>query len=104
MRNTSKINTKKRDIIDSVCSIAENTPIVKRLIVFGSGVTDECRDDSDIDVCVDINCDTKDLRLFNLRASINKICDYNCDFVVYSHIGDTLKKEIDNKGVVVYES
>ena len=104
MKDISLVNEKKRDVVNSVCKIAENTSIVKRLIVFGSSVQKECQNDSDIDICFDITCDTKDLRLFNLRASINQVCDYNCDFLVYSHIGNELKNEIDEKGVVVYES
>ena len=97
MKDISLVNEKKRDVVNSVCKIAENTS-------FGSSVTKECQNDSDIDICFDITCDTKDLRLFNLRASINQVCDYNCDFLVYSHIGNELKNEIDEKGVVVYES
>ncbi len=104
MKNIALVSEKKKNIVSNICSIAEKTPIVKRLIIFGSGITEECKDDSDLDICVDISCDTKDLRLFDLRASVNRACDYNCDFVVYNHIGDALKCEIDKKGVVVYES
>ncbi len=56
------------------------------------------------DVCYDLSCSVTDSRARNLSVTTAKICDYNCDIVYYELIGANLRKEIEDKGVVVYES
>ncbi len=102
MTDISKVNAVKRDAVEQAVEIAQETDVIKRLIVFGSAVTNDCGESSDIDLCLDVSCDTRDMRLFRPVCDFNKACDYNCDILFYQKIGDKLKKEIDTKGVEVY--
>ena len=104
MKNLSAIDARKQDTVISLCDLAEKTPIVKRIIVFGSAATQTCNDNSDIDICYDISCSTQDQRTRDLSLKTSMLCDYNCDVVYYNLIGSNLKKEIDTKGITVYES
>ena len=104
VRNLISIDKNKQSIVNSLCRLAERTPVVKKVIVFGSAANRTCTADSDIDICYDVECDTKDIRIFNLSKETNRICDYNCDIIYYKLAGTNLRNEIDNKGVVVYES
>lgn len=102
--NTVKIDEKKRDVTEKICEVAKDNAIVKRVIVFGSAANGTCTSKSDIDVCFDINCTTRDLRVYDLNVAVNKVCDYNCDIFFYNYLGDHLKEEIDRTGVTVYEA
>lgn len=102
MLNT--IHSAKIEYIDKICYAAAQSNIVKRLFIFGSAVTDSCTDDSDLDICVDTDCEDNDVKLFNLYSTISKICDYNCDILTYRKLGSQIKGEVDSKGVIVYES
>ena len=104
MRNITAIDARKINIVSALCDMAEKNPIVKKIIVFGSAASKTCAEDSDIDICYDISCTTRDKRARDLSVLTSKICDYNCDVVYYDLIGSNLKKEIDSKGVTVYES
>lgn len=104
VKNVSSIDEKKREIVSALCSMAEETPIVKRIVVFGSAANGMCTDSSDLDICYDIDCTVYDKRARELSVKTSKICDYNCDVVYYGIIGTNLRNEIDAKGVVVYES
>ena len=104
VRNISAIDLRKQNIVSSLCDLAESNPIVKKIIIFGSAAKKTCTDSSDIDICYDILCDTTDKRARELSVATSKICDYNCDVVYYDLIGSNLKREIDTKGVTVYES
>ena len=104
MRNISCIDKSKISVVSSLCDMAESNNIINRIIVFGSTASKTCQPDSDIDICYDLNCTTRDKRARDLSVETSKICDYNCDIVFYSLIGDSLKHEIDTKGVIVYES
>ena len=104
MRNVLGIDKAKQTTVQNLCNLAEETPIVKKIIIFGSAASQTCTPESDIDICYDITCDTKDLRTYDLSKKTVRICDYNCDIVFYSLLGSNLKNEIDSKGVIVYES
>lgn len=103
MRNISGIADIKRNMIDKICDLAEKSEIVRRVIVFGSAADGTCTDESDVDICFDISCDTKGRATFHLSREATRICDYNCDIFFYNLIGNKLKREIDEKGVIVYE-
>ena len=104
MRNGMSVDVKKQNIVSELCDLAEKSPIIKRMIIFGSAAEKKCTDDSDIDICYDLTCNTQDKRARDLSVATSKICDYNCDVVYYDLIGTNLKNEIDTKGIVVYES
>ena len=102
--DTSRINKIKLDSVNTMIRAARKYPFVKRLIIFGSSVTDRCTEESDIDVCMDVGNKTQGLDLFNFHADLCKSCDFNCDILNYYRLKGNLKNEIDNKGVVVYAS
>lgn len=102
MDNLSKINIIKRKNVQEAVKIAKATSIIKRMIIFGSSVTNDCRDESDVDICLDVTCDVTDKRLFRPMYDIDKACDFNCDILLYHDIGTKLKQIIDRKGVEVY--
>ncbi len=102
MVNLSQINEVKIEEVSRLIEIAKGSEVIKRIIIFGSTVTDSCDEDSDIDVCLDIACDTKDQRLYRHVVDFDKACNYNCDIFFYHQLGTTLKNEIDKKGVSVY--
>ncbi len=104
MRNIAAIDKRKSKIVSELCNMAESNNVIKRIIIFGSAASKTCQDSSDIDICYDLNCNTRDKRARELSVLTSKICDYNCDIVFYSLVGSSLKHEIDTKGVVVYES
>ena len=101
--NIDKINRLKRDQVSLCVEIIKTLPRIKRMIVFGSGVTDHCREDSDLDICLDIEGSTRGLDLFEVSSRISKACDHNCDMLTYGKLKGRIKEEIDAKGVVVYE-
>ena len=97
------IDQSKRHMVRKLCELAVKMPIVERIIVFGSAAENACTENSDLDICYVLNCDTKDKRARELSVETSRICDYNCDVVYYDLIGEELKHEIDAKGIVVYE-
>ncbi|MCD7883535.1 MAG: nucleotidyltransferase domain-containing protein [Lachnospiraceae bacterium] len=102
MDNLSRINTIKRSEVEKTIQIAQMSDVIRRLIIFGSAVTDDCREESDVDICLDVSCSTRDKRLFRPVCDFNKACNYDCDIFFYHKLGNKLKREIDSKGVVVY--
>ena len=100
----SAIDQSKIGQAEQICRLAGQSGIVRRVIVFGSAATGDCRPESDLDLCFDVKCTTQDLRIFRLRSEVNRICHYNCDIVFYSHVGNRLKDQIDRTGVTIYET
>ena len=83
----------------------KNDGCISKVIVFGSSVTDDCTNNSDIDLCfvTDTNC--KNPVYADIYGNMEIVMDDLCDILSYSKLnsdGD-LKAEIDKKGVVVYE-
>ena len=76
---------------------------VKRLIIFGSAVTKECSEDSDVDICIDIIGDTKGLHTYQMNVDLSKACNHNLDILTYNKLQGKIKDEVEKKGVVVYE-
>ena len=101
--NIDKVNHIKRDQVSSCIEIVKTLPRIKRMIIFGSSVTDYCSKDSDIDICLDIEGSTKGMDLFEVSKNISKVCGYNCDMLTYGKLQGKIKEEVDTKGVVVYE-
>ncbi len=100
--DVSKVNRLKLDSVKQMIAVAQKYPFVKRLIIFGSAVTDRCTDESDIDVCADVELQEKGLNLHNLHVDLCKTCDANCDILIYERLKGKIKDVIDTKGVTVY--
>lgn len=104
--NLEKINQMQLEKIKRIIIELDASGIVRRARVFGSSVTDECTKDSDVDICLELNCSTRDMRLYDLSVKIDEICDYDCDLLVYDRLieGSPIWNEIENKGVDIYVS
>lgn len=75
---------------------------IKKIILFGSAVENELTFRSDIDIAVIFDDITiKDATLFRKRI-LGKV-NSKVDVQVYNILPDKLKKEIDEKGRVIYE-
>ena len=74
---------------------------VKRIIVFGSAVTNKCGMTSDIDLAIDAP-DVSDEEFPSVAHNFFLV-DSEVDVVHYNRIHSALlKREIDSKGVVIY--
>lgn len=102
-KNICLVNELKRNQVESCINVVSKYGFVKRLIIFGSSVTGNCTEESDIDLCLDIEGTTKGLHTYNLRVELNKACDHNCDILTYHKLDSKIKDEVNNKGVIVYE-
>ena len=102
MIDVSKVNNIKKAYVCQMIDVAREHDIVKRLIIFGSAVTDHCTDESDIDICADVSYQEKGLKVYKLGADLARICNGNCDILFYDRLKGRIKDEVDTKGVVVY--
>ncbi len=106
--NLNLINEKKRDKIkkgvDYITLNNKGSHLIDKVIIYGSSITDNCRDNSDIDVCIktaeNVNCCSE---LTILLGNFEVATDDCCDIHIYGHLKGKIKDEIDNKGVTVYE-
>ena len=105
-RDLDRINPLQLDRVKRIIIELDKSHIVRRAVVFGSSVSDECTEDSDLDLCLDLVCSSRDMRLYELSNRIQEICEYNCDLLIYENVisGSPIKREIDSKGVDIYVS
>lgn len=103
IKNLPLIDRTKQNVVLEICQNAQQTPIVEKVIIFGSAASGTCTKDSDLDLCYVLSCDTHNLEVYNLSKKTAKACNHNCDIFFYNSIGSKLQSEIDSKGVVVYE-
>lgn len=101
--NLDRIHLIKRRTVRDCIKVARKNSRIRRMIVFGSSVTEHCNENSDLDICLDITGSTKEISLFESVADMSEICDGDCDILIYSSISEPLKSTIDRNGVVVYE-
>ena len=101
--NLSMISDNKREQVYACVQAISKYGFVKRLIVFGSAVTNDCKEDSDIDHCVDMTEPTRGLHTYQMTVDLSNACNHNCDILTYKKLHGKIKDEIDEKGVVVYE-
>lgn len=81
---------KVRELLDDVTA----DPSVRRVIVFGSSVTQRCHQGSDVDVYVELD---------ENRNPVHKLHEFAFDLWTNFTADDRLKAEIGKKGVVVYD-
>lgn len=103
VNNLDRIHRLKRDSVRRCVEIARKNSDVRKLIVFGSSITDNCTYDSDIDLCLDVVGGTRNLSLFNTVSDMSIACNGECDILIYDKLADRLRNTIDRKGVTVYE-
>lgn len=80
---------KVRELLDDVTQI----PAVRRVVIFGSSVTQRCHQGSDVDVYVEMSEDVN---------PVQKYHDFPYDLWTNYTADDRLKAEIEERGVVVY--
>lgn len=101
-KNIRRIYPLKQRTVAKIYEAALNHEVIRKIYVFGSSVTGRCNIDSDLDICID--ADTSDgMKIYHMQKEVGDICDWNCDIVMYSNIGERLKKTIQEEGVVIYE-
>ena len=104
--NDKLINPMKRNKINNAVEyLSQNNSkgVIKKVILFGSCITDMCTDESDIDVCFVSSYNSSDIDFFKIYGGFSIAANDLCDIVVYNRIDGKLKEEIDNKGVIIYE-
>ena len=108
-KNIEYINPLKQELVSRIVKEAHNDAYVKRILIFGSSTRDDCRPDSDIDICIDWTEDCYDheagiLKAFtrNMWKKISHITEGNVDIVEYDYLKGTVIEEAARNGVVVY--
>lgn len=85
--------------------LQKNDGCISRVVVFGSSLTENCTDDSDIDLCFFTNATCKNPVYADIYGKMEIVMDDLCDILSYRKLDDHggLKAEIDKNGVVIYE-
>ena len=101
-KNIYRVYPLKQRSVAKIYEIAKNYPMIRKIYIFGSSVTNKCHVGSDLDICIDITA--KDgLMEYKLYEEIGNASDWNCDILMYHHIGEKLKRQIEKEGVIIYE-
>lgn len=105
--NLEKVNSIKRENVqrglDYLVAMNAPAPVIYGVILFGSSVTADCREDSDIDICLISDSDASNPAYFAVRSRLADVMDEPCDIFRYNRLPAKLKREVDAKGVKVYE-
>jgi predicted nucleotidyltransferase len=89
------VEEKKQHILDS-----KYFPDIKKIVLFGSTVENQRSFRSDIDIAVEFEeINVKEATKFRIEMNLDK----NVDVQVYNLLPDKIKKEINEKGKVIYE-
>jgi predicted nucleotidyltransferase len=108
IKNLNKINLHKREQVTKILDVLQHDVSVRRVIIFGSSIRNDCRETSDLDIAVEWSEDCYDedgiMKDFTLPTcrTISSVTKGNNDLVNIGYEGDLLKSSIE-KGVVVYE-
>lgn len=106
--NLEKINPIKRNIIADILTQITDYKYLDKMIIFGSSIRDDCREDSDIDIALQWteNCYDDDgvLKIFTLPVYriISNTTKGNNDVVCIGYEGEVIKDAVRG-GVTVYE-
>lgn len=107
IQNLQRINPIKREKIKKGMEYIakKNDGCISKVVVFGSSLTENCTDNSDIDLCFFTNTTCKNPVYADIYGSMEIVMDDLCDILSYRKLDNygALKAEIDKKGVVIYE-
>lgn len=107
IKNLEKINMIKRNKIQKGCEFVqkmnEQFPVIQKMVVFGSSITNNCNQESDIDICLFSDFDSSNPVFFQIYGNLPLVMDDTCDILIYKRLTGKIAKEIVEKGVVVYE-
>ncbi|MCD8105586.1 MAG: nucleotidyltransferase domain-containing protein [Lachnospiraceae bacterium] len=92
--NAEYIHPLKQELVQNLQADFERDENVRAVIVFGSAVEFRCNSYSDLDLCVE-------------RCHFDRPFRYNAldeiDLLYWDRIGEKLKQEIAEKGIVVFD-
>lgn len=105
IKNIDKINIIKRDKVKRGLEYIEKNSkgLIDKIFIFGSAVTDDCTEESDIDICFNTTYDCTNRDFFYLYGTLPLEMNDLCDIIILDKADEKLKKEILTKGVEVYE-
>ena len=91
------------EISEKLKPIFENNH-VKKAILFGSHVTENATDKSDIDLFIDTEDHVRGLMFYGIRSEVEDALRKKVDLIVERDIvkGSPIDFEIKHKGVVIY--
>lgn len=108
IKNIDRIHPCKREKVlrgmEYVEEVNRDSVVIPKVFIFGSSVTADCSDESDIDVGFVSNVPMGDVRRFEFLRKLPSVMDDLCDVFEINDFGGRLKQEVLQKGVVVYES
>ena len=88
-KNIEYINPLKQELVSRIVKEAHNDAYVKRILIFGSSTRDDCRPDSDIDICIDWTEDCYDHEEGILKAwkkkMLTKVTKITANMMASSH-------------------
>lgn len=97
---SDKMNKDIKEIKQKILPIIQRYG-VKRIGLFGSFVRSEMKEDSDIDILVEIEKDISLLDFVGLKLEIEETLGRKVDLVEYSTIKPFLRKQILDEQVVI---
>jgi predicted nucleotidyltransferase len=95
--NQKLIEEAKREIL-----LVKDWKKIKRIILFGSIISNEMTLMSDVDLAVDFDSITENEAVL-FRLSVSKNFSKRLDIQVYNVLPEKIRKEIDENGRVIYE-
>lgn len=107
--NVSFIHPLKQCATKAIVDVARKDNTVKKVIIFGSSIRDDCDVTSDLDICIEWNQECYDengvLKPFtsNMRRTISMVTKGHADVVNYEYAEGTVVADAVREGVVVYE-
>lgn len=101
-RNIHRVYPLKQKEVAAIYDAVKDCKEVRKVIIFGSAVTGYCHVGSDLDICIDADA-SDGMKIYELQKIIGTICDWNCDIIMYSNMGNRLKETVGKEGVVIYE-
>lgn len=106
IKNLDKVHPIKRQKVQEGMEFIERLNedgMIQKVILFGSSITKDCTEDSDIDVCFVTEETCENWKFFQVYGGLPLIMEDLCDILVYRDLKGNLKDEIDRKGIVIYE-
>lgn len=106
--NLEHINEKKKTQLKDILSEISGNKYVRKVVIFGSSIREDCRPDSDLDIAIEWEEDCFDsegvYKVFTLPVfkTISRITEGNNDVVSIGYEGGLLKDAVKG-GVTVYE-
>lgn len=95
--NAQYIHPLKQQLVQNYTACFADDFNIKAVIIFGSSVEFRCHSFSDLDICIERYNTEKSFRNYPPEYT------EETDIVYWDAIGERLKKEIEQKGIVVFD-